>query len=186
TAAGADLRDMEVCAPPESKLAAKRFWLAGLVAALILGAVLRLVWVNDIEFKADEAWTFQQAREAARSGPFPWLGMPCSAGFRNPGMSIWVFLLFSKVVGVDEPTNLARAVQILSIVAIMFLVIFAWRWIGVDEREPWLWAAALVSLNPVAVVFHRKIWPPSVLPIFSLAMLAGWWRREHWWGAFVW
>jgi hypothetical protein len=177
---------MEVCAPSESKPAAKRLWLAGLVGALIVGAVLRLVWVNDIEFKADEAWTFQQTRDVARSGPFPWLGMPCSAGFRNPGMSIWVFLLFGKVVGVAEPTNLARAVQILSIVAIVFLVIFAWRWVGVDEREPWLWAAALVSVNPVAVVFHRKIWPPSVLPIFSLAMLAGWWRRERWWGAFAW
>src|SRR6266852_8552246 len=112
---------MEVCIPSASSSAARRLWLAGLVTAIVLGAVLRLVWVDDIEFKADEAWTFQQTREAARAGSFGCLGMPCSAGFRNPGMSVWIFLLLGRVSGSDEPTDLARAVQVLSIAAIVFL-----------------------------------------------------------------
>lgn len=177
---------MAVFAPSVWSWIAKRLGLAGLVAALCLGAVLRLIWVNDIEFKADEAWTFQQTQEAARSGTVRWLGMPCSAGFRNPGMSLWVFLLLGRIAGADDPTSLARAVQVLSLMAIVGLLIFAWRWVPANEREAWLWAVALAALNPVAVVFHRKIWPPSVLPIFSLAMLAGWWRREEKWGAFMW
>ena len=127
---------MDAHGPSPSSWTPKRFWLAGLVAALIFGAVLRLVWVNDIEFKADEAWTFQQTRDVARSGSIPPLGMPCSAGFRNPGMSVWVFLALGKIAGADKPTTLARAVQILSIVAIASLVRFAWRCIGEEEREP--------------------------------------------------
>src|SRR5438105_469096 len=158
-------RYMESCAAPARGLVTKRLGLAGLVAAIVLGAGLRLVWVNDIEFKADEVWTFQQTHEAARARPFPWFGMKCSAGFRNPGMSLWVFVLLGRVAGADDPPALARTVQGLSLLAIGLLVIFARRWIPVEEREPWLWAAALVSLNPMAVVYHRKIWPPSVLPI---------------------
>src|SRR5438270_11356331 len=124
----------------------RRLGLAGLLAAIALGAVLRLLWVNDIEFKADEAWTFEQSQQAARSGAWPGLGMPSSAGFRNPGMSLWVFVLLGKITGVDEPTRLARAVQVLSVLAIVALVLFAYGCVGREEREPWLWAAALVAL----------------------------------------
>lgn len=179
-------KHMAECPQSNSNMVARRFGLTGLAAAIVLGAVLRVLWVHDIEFKADEAWTFQQTREAVHSGFLTELGMPCSAGFRNPGMSIWVFRLLGKIAGADDPTQLARAVQILNIAAIVLLVIFAWGCVDVEEREPWLWATALASVNPMAIVLQRKIWPPSVLPIFSLAMLAGWWRRERWWGAFAW
>jgi hypothetical protein len=54
------------------------------------------------------------------------------------------------------------------------------------EREPWLWAAALVAVNPYAVLMHRKIWPPSALPVFCLMPLAGWFYRDRRWGAFAW
>ena len=53
------------------------------------------------------------------------------------------------------------------------------------RREPWLWALALWAVNPLAVVYERKIWPPSVLPIFFVAMLCGWWYRRHWLGSFL-
>jgi hypothetical protein len=44
----------------------------------------------------------------------------------------------------------------------------------------------LGSVNPLAVLFQRKIWPPSVFPLFTLVFLAGWWHRHRGWGAFVW
>jgi hypothetical protein len=169
-----------------SNPAAPRWWLAGLVLALVLGSVLRLVWVMDIEFKADEEWTFRQAQEATRGGPWPRFGMPSSAGPLNPGLSVWVFVLLGKVTGCQDPTVLARAVQVLSIVALVALAAFAVYLVPADEREPWLWAAALLAVNPTTVVLHRKIWPPSVLPLFTLVMLVGWWRRERRWGAFLW
>jgi hypothetical protein len=159
---------------------------AGLVAALVLGAALRFIWVRDIEYKWDEAWTFQRTQEVGRTEPFPWVGMPTSAGFPNPGMSVWVFLVLAKLSGAHDPLALARAIQVGNVLALVLLVGFACRVVPRPEREPWLWAAALVAVNPLAVLFHRKIWPPSVLPLFTLALLTGWWHRDRRWGAFLW
>jgi hypothetical protein len=161
-------------------------WAVGLAGALFLGAFLRLVWVADIEYKVDESWTFHQTQEVGRTRPFPWLGMSSSAHVRNPGLSLWVFLLLGKLFAVAEPTDLARAVQLCNVAALVLLVWFALRAVGAGEREPWLWAAALVAVNPLAVLFHRKIWPPSLLPLLTLLLLAGWRRRERPAGAFTW
>ena len=76
--------------------------------------------------------------------------------------------------------------QIVNIAALLLLVGFAFRHVRREEREAWLWAAALVAVNPLAVLFHRKIWPPCVLPLLTLAMLYGWWYRQRRGAAFVW
>jgi hypothetical protein len=161
-------------------------WAVGLAAALALGGLLRLVWVEDIEFKADEEWTFRRTQEVLRGRPIPWLGMPSSAGPLNPGLSVWVFVAMARLTGCEEPTALARGVQGLGIAALLCLPLFAFALVGAREREAWLWAAVLAAVNPTAVLLERKIWPPSVLPLCTLLMLAGWWRRERWWGAFLW
>ncbi len=157
-------------------------FILGLVLALVAGAGLRLIWVEDIEYKADEAWTFEHSREAG----LPWLGMPSSVDIPNPGMSLWAFVLLQRVSGADDPPSLARAVQITNIAALVLLVCFALRHVPRGEREPWLWAAALVAVNPLAVLFHRKIWPPCVLPLLTLMMLYGWWYRRRGGPAFLW
>jgi len=163
-------------------------WIAplGIVGSILLGALLRLAWVSDMEYKADEAWTFQHTQPEQGANGFSWLGMDSSVGPRNPGMSLWVFQILSKLTFAHDPTSLARAVQILAIAAIGILVWFACRCVPSGEREPWLWTAAILSVNPLAVLFERKIWPPSVLPIFVSLMLIAWWKRERLWGAFVW
>jgi hypothetical protein len=153
---------------------------------VVLGAALRLAWPLDIEYKADEEYTFLQTQAAGGPGSFPALGMPSSAGVRNPGLSVWVFILLAKLSAAHDPVRLAQAVQGLNVVALGLLVWFAYRVVPRREREPWLWAAALAAVCPLAVLFHRKIWPPSVLPVLSLLLLLGWWRRERRRGAFLW
>ncbi len=145
----------------------------GIVLALVAGAGLRLIWPADIEYKADEAWTFEHSRQA----DLPWLGMPSSVDIPNPGMSLWVFIGLQRLSGAEDPPALARAVQCINIAALVLLVVFAFWYVPRSEREPWLWAAALVAVNPLAVLFHRKIWPPCVLPLLTLLMLYGWWYR---------
>jgi hypothetical protein len=154
----------------------------GILLALLAGAGLRLIWADDIEYKADEAWTF----ENSFGGDLPWLGMPSSVDIPNPGMSVWVFVLLQRLSGAADPPALARAVQITNVAALVLLVCFAFRHVPRGEREAWLWAAALVAVNPLAVLFHRKIWPPCVLPLLTLAMLYGWWYRQRRVPAFVW
>jgi 4-amino-4-deoxy-L-arabinose transferase-like glycosyltransferase len=154
----------------------------GIAIALLAGAGLRLVWPCDIEYKADEAWTFQHSHDSE----LPWLGMQSSVDIPNPGMSLWVFMLLQRVSGAEDPPALGRAIQLVNIAALILLAGFAFWCVPYGERESWLWAAALVAVNPLAVLFHRKIWPPCVLPLLTLAMLYGWWYRQRRGPAFLW
>ena len=55
-----------------------------------------------------------------------------------------------------------------------------------QERQPWLWGLAIASVNPLAVVFSRKIWIPDLLAPFCLLIFLGHWFREKRWGGFLW
>jgi hypothetical protein len=177
---------MEPISERPSRVRTKRLWAIGLAAAVVLGAVLRLAWVMDMEYKGDEAWTFDRAQQVGRTEPFLWLGMRSSTAIRNPGMSLWIFVLLSRLFAAHDPPALARAVQLVNVLAILLLLVFTMRWIDGEEREPWLWAVALISVNPLAVLFQRKIWPPSVLPIFTVLFVMGWWNRQRQLGSFLW
>jgi hypothetical protein len=177
---------MERLEIPAGKSRAYRWGLIAVCAAVVAGAVLRLAWVEDMEYKGDEQWTFERVCRVGVSEPFPWLGPPSGAGLRHSGGIVWVFLGLGKLFPVHEPTDLARAVQVMNVVALLLLLLFAFRWVSPHEREPWLWAAALVAVNPLAVLLQRKIWNPSITPCFSVLMLMGWWRRDRRPGAFAW
>jgi hypothetical protein len=170
----------------ESLVKLRRLWPAGLVVVLILGAMLRLAWVDDMEYKYDECWTFLQTQDDSVRETSLWLGIHNSTGFRCPGLSLWIFLAPAKILGITEPTELARMVQVCNVVALLLLAAFSFWGVPKEEREPWLWATALVAVNPLAVLFHRKIWPPSMLPLFAILTLIGWWYRERRSGAFLW
>lgn len=163
----------------------QRRWTIGLAATLIAGVVFRLIWLSDIEYKGDEVWTVAAVREFSATHAWPWVGMESSAFISNAGMSLWVFLGIGAVSGAD-PLALARAVQLMNTAAIVLLAGFAITAVAREEREPWLWSTALVAVNPLAVLFQRKIWPPSTLPLFTLAFLVCWWHRQRRWGAFFW
>lgn len=159
---------------------------SALVAAIALGVLLRLVWPEDIEYKLDEAWTFEHVRALAAGARWPWVGMPTSVGLPNPGLSLWIFSFLGFVSGARTAPELARAVQVMNIAAIFAFVAFAWVVVPRQRREPWLWAAALWAVSPLAVIFERKIWPPSVLPLMTVALMAAWWHRRRRAAAFVW
>jgi 4-amino-4-deoxy-L-arabinose transferase-like glycosyltransferase len=161
-------------------------WHLLLAGALLLGAVFRLIWGGNIEYKQDEVLLFRLVADHCNLGEWAELGMPSSQGVRVPALSAWVFYPFGHLFGTDEPIGLARGVQICSLAALLFLVLFALRCIPKEEREPWLWAAALIAVNPVAVLYHRKIWPPCMLPLFCMLFLACWWHRDRRWGALTW
>jgi len=163
-----------------------RWALWGVLLAVAVGAGLRLVWETDIEYKFDEQWMFERTQHAGVDEALPVHGMPTSARFLNPGFNVWLFVGLSKVFGVTDPPGLARVVQCLSIVALLALVYFVMRHVPAPQRELWLWAIALMALNPMAVLHHRKIWQPSLFPLFTTGFLMAWWYRERWGGAFWW
>ncbi len=161
------------------------FWPVTL-GIVIVAAVFRLAWVEDMEYKGDESWTYLQTRIVRDGGPLPLIGMPTSQNAPNPAGSIWVFVGLSELFRPDSPTELARIGHWMNILAIAGLLVFASVCVPADTRAAWVWAAALVAVNPLAVVLHRKIWPPSIAPILLLGVLIGWWHRDRRWGAAMW
>jgi hypothetical protein len=160
-------------------------WLATIGLALAAGIVFRLMLPGDIEFHGDEKFAFDHVMTVLNGGPWPSLGMVMSAGGRNAGMSVWIFIVLGLLVRPETPPDLAQSVQFLNIAALIAFLAFIVSAIPRRQREPWLWALALWAVNPLAVIYERKIWPPSVLPIFFVAMLFGWWYRRHWLGSFL-
>ena len=158
----------------------------GLVVAIAAGIALRLIWPGDIEYKADEQYTFARVQEVLAGGPWPSVGMMTSMGTFNPGMSVWIFIALGGLFGARSAPELATDVQLLNAAGIIGLIVFARFAIPVARREIWYWAAALWALNPVAIILERKIWPPSVLPAFAVLLIACWWYRHRSFQAFAW
>jgi len=159
---------------------------AGLALALLAGILLRVSFPNDIEYKADEAFNFNLGHAAGISQPWPWIGMASGVGVPNPGWSVWVFILLSRIFYVTTPPQLARAVQLANIAALCLLLRFALRWVDRQRREPWLWAFAIACVNPIDVLLQRKIWPQSLFPPLTMLMLMAWWKKEKFAYAFLW
>jgi hypothetical protein len=120
------------------------------VIVLVVGALLRLAWGRDIEFKHDESFMFERAMNAGISEPFPWVGMPSGVGTPNPGLSIWLFVGLARLFNIVTPPGLARAVQLSNVIALALAMIFALRLVERRERQWWLWAIALACVNPRA------------------------------------
>lgn len=152
--------------------------------ALAAGVALRLIYPGVLEYHLDEQFSFEHVKRVLDGGAWPSFGMTMSIGGPNPGMSIWIFILLGYLFGTEMPPELARAVQVMNIAAIFALVAFALVAFPRHRREPWLWAAALWAVNPLAVIYERKIWPPCTLPLFMVAMIAAWHWRRHWLGSF--
>lgn len=165
-------------------------WKVFLLFSLAAGLALRLLFLEDMEFKEDEHYNFIQAQLVGRTEPWPWIGMPSGVFIPNPGMSVWVFAWLARIAGLlgggADPVSLQRALGILSVAGIALLVPFALRFAERRDREACLWAFALALVNPIHVYIQRKLWPEPFFMLFSMLFLMGWWRRDRFTGALVW
>jgi 4-amino-4-deoxy-L-arabinose transferase-like glycosyltransferase len=163
-----------------------RAWTLFLTLALISGVLLRVLFVQDMEYKEDEEYNFTQTQLIGNTQPWPWYGIPSGVYLVNPGMSIWVFAVLAKLFGIHQPTELATAVQLFALLGMSLIIPFALKWVESSEKKQWLWAFCFGMVNPFLVVYQRKLWPEPFLPFFTLLTLAGWWNRKKAIGAFVW
>src|SRR5579883_342733 len=161
------------------------FWTIA-VGIFLVAALLRLVWVQDIEYKADEAIMYETVCAVRAGAPWPALGFPSSQNAPAHGMMIWVFLTVDHIYPAADPPELARVCQCLNLLAMVGLLVFIRTSVPEGSRVAWLWAAALLAVNPIAVVLQRKIWPISITPPFLLLVLIGFWYRDRRWGAALW
>jgi hypothetical protein len=155
-----------------------------LAIALICGGALRWVWIEDMEWKNDEQWSYRMSQEVGRTRPWPSVGMETSLHFPNPGLSVWTFVAIGRAA--NTPTSMAHAIVLLNIIGLLG---FAWAvrdCIPASQREPWVWGLALQAVSPYAIRLSRKVWPPSILtPLLLLLWLSHRYRLVRW-GAFTW
>lgn len=156
-----------------------------IIAFVFVGCLLRLVWAEDMKWKADEIWMYETARDVVTGKqPWPWLGMANGVGFLNPGLSVWCFIALAWVT--DDPVSMVRWVQGSNIVAIGLFIGFIVRFIPQSEQLIWLWGLAILSVNPLAIHFSRAIWSVDILLFFAFFVFVGHWFRQFRSGAFVW
>lgn len=147
--------------------------------SLVCGITLRLIWPEDIEYKGDERWIFEHAIALLGGEPWQWVSLPTSLGPPNPGLGLWIFAGLAYVGAAQTGPELAQAVQWSNVLALLAFASFAGIAMSGERREKWLWAGALWAVNPLAIIFERKIWPPSLLPLASVALITCWWYRNH-------
>jgi hypothetical protein len=170
---------------PNQSSRASRWTIAGFVLAVVAAAILRLLWLDDIEYKGDEDFSMYFALEVGQTESWPAIGMESSVGIPNFGLSVWLFAVVGRLFLAETPPELARGVAVCSVAAMVLYIPFIRRLVAEREREAWYWGIALMAVNPLAVLLHRKIWPPSLFPLLTLALLTGWMCRDRAWGALV-
>ncbi len=154
------------------------------LAIIVAGLFLRLIWVNDMEWKSDEKWMYSNSQDVLKTGKLPAVGMQSGGGIVNPGLSVAVFSAMAYFV--HTPTGMATIVQWINVISILCFLLFIIFNVERGQRDVWLWGLALASVSPLAVIFSRKIWAQDVLPIFSFLILLFHANRNKGWGAFLW
>ena len=179
--------------PVEPQTSAPRRWVERTSAAtthapwilIALGSVLRVLWPSDMEWKLDEKWMFAKAlRIASGADPWPWIGMPSGAGIENPGLSLWPFAIFARVL--HDPVAMAQAVQVVNVLALWGFALWVGRTWPTADRSLGLWGVALFAVSPLPILFARKLWAQDLLPMLVLPWLWSHSRRERSVFAFAW
>ncbi|MET0388498.1 MAG: hypothetical protein ABW321_21180 [Polyangiales bacterium] len=160
-----------------------RWWLG---VSIAVGAVLRLIWIDDMEYKGDQIYLFDSCRAVAEGAPLPMLGMPSGAGPLNPGMSLWWHIGFCKLFGVQTPLGLGLMSPLLGVLALLLAWLFVEKNVARVDQPAWYWAIALASVSTLEVSLSRIIWSQTILPCFCIAFLWSFFRRDAVAGAFCW
>lgn len=161
----------------------KYFKMPGLIF-MLAGCVVRMLFLNHMEWKYDQAWMFYSAVENAANFHFPWIGMKSGGGISNPGLSVWVFNILGFFF--KTPISMAFGVALLNILAIFGFTLFGLKRKEPREREFLLKTAALWSVSPLAFVFSRSIWAQDILAPFVIGFLVFAYYRKRPIFGFLW
>lgn len=170
--------------PDLTGAAARSAWPWFLAICLLLAAILRFSFPQDIEYKGDERYMMIMLEQYRHSHMIPPIGMRSSAGVPNPGLSVWIFLFLGQVFHASTPVGLARGVAVLNMLALAVLFVTVRTVVPRAEREVWSWAAAIFSVNVYSMLFSRKIWAQCTAPLLTALLILAWFHRDRRLGAF--
>jgi Dolichyl-phosphate-mannose-protein mannosyltransferase len=144
----------------------RRSWEIPLLVGIVaLAGWLRLRDLDLIEFKADEAIAVDLARQVLH-GELPTAGLTSSTGARNPPLLLYLAAIPLAVR--DDPLAATAFVGLLAVVAVTLTYFVLRPRFGALVA---LGTAALFATAPWAVLYGRKLWGQSVLPVVSVGLL---------------
>lgn len=172
----------------ENPISKTRFVVPGLAILVLLGTLLRLSYPGVIEYKADEIYHFEMWKGVSERGePWPAIGSLSSANMRNPGLSVWIYLVLGNIFHANSPITFNHYTQIANVFALLLLAFVARKAVKEDSsRAFWIGALALAAVNPMFVIQGRKMWHPAFMPLFSIVFYSAILNRGRpWMGAFL-
>ena len=139
-----------------------------LLLILLVAALLRLLNLDYMEFKGDEANNLFVAGDLVSGKTFPLVGIPSSIGTYNP--PLFTYLLGIPLFFSRNPVIAAGFVALLNCAAVGLSYVFCRRYFG---RIVAVIAAVFFAVNPWAVFYSRKIWQQDLLPVFVIGFFYG-------------
>lgn len=149
--------------------------------ALLVGAVLRLLWLGDTSFLGDQAQLLAVGQSAALHRAFILTGIPSSLGSLNPPVSTWLYAPFALVSG---PLGATIFTALANLAAVALLYALTARYLN---RVAAFSAALLYATASGPVHYARFIWQqnllaPVIILFFWVMLRAVVERRRGWLG----
>jgi 4-amino-4-deoxy-L-arabinose transferase-like glycosyltransferase len=141
---------------------------APLGLALLVGAVLRLVWPTDTSFLGDQAELLALGRSAAAHHAFIVTGILSSIGSLNPPISTWLYGPFSLLGGANGPLSATIFTALVNVLAVGLLYAVTTRY---GSRRAGFVAALLYATASGPIYYSRFIWQQNLLPPFLMLFL---------------
>ncbi len=130
---------------------------------IVVGALLRLIWLDDTSFLGDQAQMLAVARSALSLHALPLAGIESSIGTLNPPASIYLLLPFAAL---PDPFWAALFTALANVGAVVLLYRIADRYAG---RAAAFAAGVLYATAAGPVWYSRFIWQQNLLaPVLLL------------------
>lgn len=134
---------------------------------LLMAAALRLGEPGILRYEYDEMQVTVLAKDLVAGRDFPLKGIVSSVGLPNTPMTIYAAAI--PYFFTSSPMWATLFVALYNVVGVGLLYGFVRRYLGEAEA---FFAGLVYAFNPWAVMFSRKIWAQSLLPV--LVILAIW------------
>lgn len=156
----------------------KRDW-SILLVVVVVAAALRLYQIDIAEYRVDETNLSKMALDMAHGKAIPRLGLAASAGI--PGSPLTVYLMAIPYAISVSPVVATVFIAGLNIAGVALLWIIGHRYFSTVVGGL---AGLAYAVNPWALIFARKIWPPDYTTPFALLAIFlgcyGFWEQKRW------
>jgi hypothetical protein len=136
-----------------------------LFCVFLMALTLRVMRLDLMEFKHDEAVAWLRARALLAGVEFPLTGLTSSKGLENFPLFIYVLALFQVLF--RQPQYLVWPIAILNSVAVLFVYGAVRR---IASHRVALVTTLLYAVSPCAVFLSRKIWAQDLLVFWTCAL----------------